>query len=156
MECVPSPVHLGLTAARSVVVRKRLRETASFLSVGAVQLFEQTHIESCTGDRHFVVLASYALLAATLDGVVDGKRLRSSQKALHAERHETFVDVNGGFVGTSKCVDGILYAQLLARTGTPPSRSLRFIREYCEEDIASLGVPEKDFKSSASKIWRQA
>ena len=107
----------------------------------------------------FVVLASYALLlAATLNGAVDGKRLRSSQKALHAERHETFVDVNGGFVGTSKCVDGILYAQLLARNRNTPVEELPgFIREYCEEDIAlALGVPEKDFKSSASKIWRQA
>ena len=94
----------------------------SFCWRGAAVRTDQHRIMHGRSTTIFVVLASYALLlAATLDGAVDGKSLRSSQKALHAERHETFVDVNGGFVGTSKCVDGILYAQLLARNRNTPA-----------------------------------
>ena len=106
----------------------------------------------------FVLVATVLLLFVLTPNVVNSKSLRAMQQMLNTERHQTFVDVNGGFVGTTKCVDGILYAQLLARNKNTPVEQLpKFIQEYCEEDIAlALGVPEKDFKSSTSKIWREA
>lgn len=111
--------------------------------------------------QYIFVLAAVVLLLFTSLPNAQSKSLRRasiSQKILNTERHQTFVDVNGGFVGTTKCVDGILYAQLLARNKNTPVEQLpKFIQEYCEEDIAlALGVPEKDFKSSSSKIWREA
>ena len=106
----------------------------------------------------FVLVATVLLLFVLTPNVVNSKSIRGMQQMLNTERHQTFVDVNGGFVGTTKCVDGILYAQLLARNKNTPVEQLpKFIQEYCEEDIAlALGVPEKDFKSSTSKIWREA
>eukprot|EP00505_MAST-04D_sp_SCG-Rhode-Island_P001813 Stramenopile-MAST_4_protein_1813 len=87
--------------------------------------------------------------------------LASSIDAANVRGHQrefTFVDISGGYVGNTKCVDGMLYAQLMARNKNTPVAALpRFIQEYCEEDIAlALGVPEKDFHGSVGKVWRAA
>jgi hypothetical protein len=105
--------------------------------------------------QHLLTLAVVGLLAVGCSlPVARAANMRGSSH----QREFTFVDHSGGYVGNTKCVSGVLYAQLIARNKNTPVTALPgFIQEYCEEDIAlALGVPESDFKGSAGKVWREA
>ena len=46
----------------------------------------------------FVLVATVLLLFVLTPNVVNSKSLRAMQQMLNTERHQTFVDVNGGYV----------------------------------------------------------
>ena len=46
----------------------------------------------------FVLVATVLLLFVLTQNVVNSKSLRAMQQMLNTERHQTFVDVNGGYV----------------------------------------------------------
>lgn len=103
-----------------------------------------------------------ALLRSASRALVDGTQGQRQgrigvQSQSQKTRMHTFIDSSGSFPGMGHCVQGILKAHLQAREANIRVADLpTFMREYCEEDIATALGTTLPQDEGARLVWRAA